>query len=100
MEQLRIFKTIPKKHIAVNMLFIFLNVFVGQVVEVLYFRGYFTSKLSRFGKWSPVIITVLFSLYHLWLPLQNIFRISIFLPVTYLTWDKKDIYISIVFRCL
>lgn len=76
------------------------NVLVGPVVEELYFRGYLTSKISRFGKWSPVIITVLFSLYHLWLPLLNIFRICIFLPAAYIAWKEKNIYISIVFHCL
>jgi membrane protease YdiL (CAAX protease family) len=76
------------------------NVFVGPVVEELYFRGYLTSKLSRFGKWAPVIITVLFSLYHFWLPLQNIFRISAFLPAAYIAWKEKNLYISIVFHCL
>jgi membrane protease YdiL (CAAX protease family) len=76
------------------------NVLVGPVVEELYFRGYLTSKISRFGKWSPVIITVLFSLYHLWLPLQNLFRICAFLPAAYIAWNKKNIYISIVFHIL
>lgn len=80
--------------------YVILNVFVGPIVEELYFRGYLTSKISRFGKWSPVIITVLFSLYHLWLPLHNIFRICAFLPAAYIAWTKKDIYISIVFHCL
>jgi membrane protease YdiL (CAAX protease family) len=76
------------------------NVLVGPVVEELYFRGYLTSRISRFGKWSPVIITVLFSLYHLWLPLQNIFRICVFLPAAYFAWKEKNIYISIVLHCL
>ncbi len=76
------------------------NVFVGPIIEELYFRGYLTSKISRFGKWAPVIITVLFSLYHLWLPLQNLFRICVFLPAAYIAWKEKNIYISIVFHCL
>ena len=77
-----------------------LNVLIGPVIEELYFRGYLTSKISRYKKWSPVIITVLFSLYHFWLPLQNIFRICAFLPAAYLAWKEKNIYISIVFHCL
>lgn len=76
------------------------NIIIGPVIEEFYFRGYLTSKISRFGKWSPVIITILFSLYHLWLPLQNIFRIFAFLPAAYISWYKKNIYISIVFHCL
>lgn len=77
-----------------------LNVFVGPVTEELYFRGYLTSRISNRGKYAPVIITVLFSLYHLWLPLQNLFRICIFMPAAYIAWKEKNIYISIVFHCL
>ncbi len=76
------------------------NVLVGPVIEELYFRGYLTSKISRFGMLAPVIITVLFSLYHLWLPLQNLFRICAFLPAAYIAWKEKNIYISILFHCL
>lgn len=79
--------------------FIF-NVFVGPIVEELYFRGYLTSKLSRFGVGAPIIVTVLFSLYHLWLPFQNLFRISVFFPAAYFAWKEKNIYISIVFHCV
>lgn len=76
------------------------NILVGPIVEELYFRGFLTSKISNFGKWAPVIITVLFSLYHLWLPLQNLFRICAFFPAAYFAWKEKNIYISIVFHCL
>lgn len=77
-----------------------LNVFVGPVIEELYFRGYLTSRISSWGKCAPVIITVLFSLYHLWLPLQNLFRMCVFLPAAYITWKEKNIFISMVFHCL
>jgi len=80
--------------------FFALNVIVGPIVEELFFRGYLTSQLSRFGKWTPVIVTVLFSLYHFWLPFNNLFRIAIFLPAAYFAWKEKNIYISIVFHCL
>jgi len=76
------------------------NVIIGPIVEELFFRGYLTSRISKFGKWAPVIITVLFSLYHFWLPLNNLFRIAIFLPASYFAWKEKNIYISIVFHCL
>lgn len=80
--------------------FFLLNVIVGPIVEELFFRGYLTSQLSRFGIWAPVIVTVLFSLYHFWLPFNNLFRIAIFLPAAYFAWKEKNIYISIVFHCL
>jgi membrane protease YdiL (CAAX protease family) len=77
-----------------------LNVIVGPVTEELFFRGYLTSGLSRFGDNAPLIVTVLFSLYHLWLPLENIFRIFTFFPAAFVAMKKKNIYISIAFHCL
>jgi membrane protease YdiL (CAAX protease family) len=79
--------------------FIF-NVIVGPIVEELFFRGYLTSKISRYGNFAPLIITILFSLYHFWLPFNNLFRISVFFPAALIAWRKKNIYISIVFHCL
>jgi uncharacterized protein len=80
-------------------LFIF-NGFVGPIIEELFFRGYLTAKISRYGKFAPVIITVLFSLYHIWLPFNNIFRIFAFFPAFYLAWKKKNIYIAMVCHVL
>lgn len=77
-----------------------LNVFIGPIVEELFFRGYLSSKLSRFGDYTPLIVTVLFSLYHLWLPFNNLFRIIAFYPAFYMAWKKKNIYIAIVVHCL
>ena len=80
-------------------LFVF-NGFVGPIIEELFFRGYLTAKISRYGKFAPLIITVLFSLYHFWLPFDNLFRIFAFFPAFYLAWHKKNIYIAIVCHIL
>jgi uncharacterized protein len=77
-----------------------LNVIVGPIVEELFFRGYLTTKISRYGNFAPLIITILFSLYHFWLPFNNLFRISVFFPAALIAWRKKNIYISIAFHCL
>ncbi len=77
-----------------------LNVFVGPVVEELFFRGYLTARVGRLGRYAPLLITVLFSLYHLWLPFQNLFRIFAFFPGFYAAWKMKNIYIAIVMHCL
>jgi len=76
------------------------NGFVGPIIEELFFRGYLTAKISRYGKFAPLIITVLFSLYHFWLPFNNLFRIVAFFPAFYITWKKRNIFISIVTHCL
>jgi uncharacterized protein len=86
--------------LATGVVYLVLNGFVGPIVEELFFRGYLTSRLRRFGKLAPVIMTVLFSLYHLWLPLNNVFRIAAFLPAYYVAWKLRNIYIAMVFHCL
>jgi membrane protease YdiL (CAAX protease family) len=75
--------------------FIF-NIFLGPVTEEFFFRGFLTAYNSRYGKWTPVIITVIFSLYHFWLPFQNIFRIVAFLPMAYLSYRKNNLYICMM----
>lgn len=76
------------------------NVIIGPIIEELFFRGYLTSKISKLGAFAPLIITVLFSLYHFWLPFNNLFRMCAFFPAAWVAWKKKNIYISIVFHCL
>ncbi|WDV47675.1 CPBP family glutamic-type intramembrane protease [Clostridiaceae bacterium M8S5] len=94
-------KQYPKNILVLTCVVYFIfNGFIGPIVEELFFRGYLTSKISRYGKYAPIIITVLFSLYHFWLPFNNLFRIVVFFPAAYLAWKKKNIYISIVFHCL
>lgn len=83
--------------ITVVVLFL-MNVIVGPIIEELFFRGYLTSKISRYGKWAPLIVTILFSIYHFWLPFNNLFRIAIFFPAAYIAWKKKNIYITMAFH--
>ena len=74
------------------------NVLVAPITEELFFRGYLTSHYKKQNSITP--ITVLFSLYHLWLPFNNLFRIFAFAPAAYMAYKKKNIYVSICFHCL
>ena len=76
------------------------NVLIGPITEELFFRGYLTSHYKKQGLFVPIFITVLFSLYHFWLPFHNAFRILAFAPVAYVAYKKKNIYISIWFHCM
>lgn len=69
-------------------------------IEELYFRGYLLPRLSRFGKWAPILNQILFSLYHLWTPWQFISRIGFFLPTVWVTWRKEDLRVSLWVHCL
>lgn len=68
--------------------------------EELFFRGYLTSHYKMQGWFTPILIAILFSFYHFWLPFNNVFRILAFAPVAYVAYKKKNIYISICFHCL
>lgn len=83
-----------------SIVFLIMNSFVGPIIEELFFRGYLTSRLKRLEWKSAIVITILFSLYHLWQPFQNIFRILTFGVVALITYHKRNIYISITFHCL
>ncbi|MDQ3854846.1 MAG: CPBP family intramembrane metalloprotease [Chloroflexota bacterium] len=76
------------------------NAFAGPIVEELYFRGYLLPRISRLGRWAPVLNTVLFSLYHFFTPWQNIGRILGLLPMVYAVWWKRSIYIGVAVHVL
>jgi len=76
------------------------NVLIGPITEELFFRGYLTSHYKKQTSFTPILIAILFSLYHFWLPFNNVFRILAFAPVAYVAYKKKNIYISIWFHCL
>ncbi|MGP8302170.1 lysostaphin resistance A-like protein [Streptomyces inhibens] len=65
------------------------------VIEELYFRGFLMARLSRLGRWAPVVSAVLFSLYHLWTPWVFLSRVIFFLPGPWFAWRKKDLRVSI-----
>ncbi|MDD3414563.1 MAG: CPBP family intramembrane metalloprotease [Lachnospiraceae bacterium] len=76
------------------------NVLLGPITEELFFRGYLTSHYKKQGSFTPILIAILFSLYHFWIPFNNIFRILAFAPVAYVAYRKKNLYISMCFHCL
>lgn len=79
--------------------FIF-NVFIGPLTEEIYFRGYLTSHYEKQTIGTPILVVILFSLYHFWMPFSNIFRILTFLPASIAAYKTKNIYISMGFHCM
>lgn len=64
-------------------------------VEELYFRGYLMPRISRYGRWAPLIGAAFFGLYHVW---QLFGFFGVFLlgaGLGYVVWWKKDIRLSI-----
>ncbi len=94
-------KNFPKNILlAAFVVYFIFNVFAGPITEEFFFRGYLTAYNNKYGKWTPVIITIIFSLYHFWLPFHNIFRIFVFLPMAYISYRKKNIYYCMVSHIL
>jgi membrane protease YdiL (CAAX protease family) len=70
-------------------------VFLGPILEELYFRGYLLPRMPDLGWWTPLIVIILFASYHFWSPWQVLVRIIAMLPMYYAVWWKKNIYIGI-----
>jgi uncharacterized protein len=64
-------------------------------VEELYFRGYLMPRISRYGKWAPLLGGFTFGLYHIWqlYGFPTVFLLGAALG--YVVWWKKDIRLSI-----
>ena len=77
-----------------------LNGIVGPIVEELYFRGHLLPRLSRFERWAPLLNVIVFSLYHLWTPWLFFSRLILLVPMVYLVWWRRNIYIGIIAHCL
>ncbi|MFC1879431.1 lysostaphin resistance A-like protein [Chloroflexota bacterium] len=64
-------------------------------VEELYFRGYLMPRISRYGKWAPLLGGLFFGLYHFWqlYGFPTVFLMGVALG--YVVWWKRDIRLSI-----
>jgi membrane protease YdiL (CAAX protease family) len=64
-------------------------------VEELYFRGYLLPRLSRYGRWAPLLGGLFFGLYHVWqlFGFPTVFLLGVALG--YVVWWKRDIRISV-----
>jgi membrane protease YdiL (CAAX protease family) len=76
--------------------FVVLNAFAGPIVEELYFRGYLLPRMSRYGRWAPLLNASLFSLYHFWSPWGFLSRIAGVTPFAYAVMSKRNVYLGMV----
>ncbi len=77
-----------------------LSGFGASIVEELYFRGYLLPRISRFKMLAPLMNVALFSIYHFFSPWQYPAIFLGFLPVVYVVYQKKNIYLGIIIHCL
>jgi heme/copper-type cytochrome/quinol oxidase subunit 4 len=71
----------------------------GPLVEELYYRGYLLPRISRLGKWAPLVNAALFALDHMYEPWLIPAAFVGFLPMVYAVWWKKNIYLGVVVHC-
>jgi len=70
------------------------NGLAGPITEELYFRGHLLPRMERYGAWAPLISTALFALYHFFSPWRYPAIIIGFLPISWMAWRKRSIYVS------
>ena len=79
---------------------IFIITIIIPIIEELYFRGFLLARMKWMGKYSVLVNTVLFSVYHLWSPWMIVARVVAFLPLFYCVYKKDSIKLSITVHCL
>lgn len=78
------------------MLHLLLNGIAAPIIEELYFRGYLMPRLSRFGRWTPVVESALFTSYHFWQPYYWITQFFFILPLVFAVHWKRNIKLGII----
>ncbi len=73
------------------------NVFLGPIVEELYFRGYLLPRMK--GKFAILFHSFLFAAVHVFTPWMIIARTIGFLPILFGT-TKKNIYVGMIVHML
>ncbi|AMM51821.1 hypothetical protein TH61_12415 [Rufibacter sp. DG15C] len=81
------------------LLFLVLQILVDgliiPVVEEFYFKGYLLSRMTSLGVYAPLVSAALFAFAHFWQPYNYPLIFLIQLPLTYLVWYKKNLYLGV-----
>ncbi len=77
-------------------LYLLLNGIAAPIIEELYFRGYLMPRLSRFGRWTPLLEVALFTVYHIWQPYYWITQFFSMLPIVAAVAWKRNLKLGIV----
>ena len=71
----------------------------APVAEELYFRGFLLPRLGHLGAWAPAFNAALFTVQHWWQPYNWAQIFLIMLPLVYLVWWRRGVWISVVMHC-
>lgn len=76
-------------------------VIIAPTVEEFYFRGYLLPRMpTKLKKWTPIIHSLLFAIYHTWTPWMIVSRTLGVLPLIYVVKKKQNIYLGVISHCL
>lgn len=73
---------------------------IAPVVEEIYFRGYLLPRMEWVGKYSVLVHSILFAVYHFWSPWQVITRVIAILPMIYIVKRERNVYVGIIVHCI
>ena len=87
----------PKSTLTITFdLYLLLNGIAAPINEEMYFRGYLMPRLSRFGRWTPIVETALFTVYHFWQPYYWISQFFFFLPIVIAVYWKRNFKLGLI----
>lgn len=72
---------------------------VAPITEELYFRGFLLPRLGYLGAWAPLVNTALFTVHHWWQPFNWAQIFLIMLPLVYLVWWRRSVWLSVAMHC-
>lgn len=78
----------------------FIITIILPIIEELYFRGFLLARMKWMGKYSVLVNTMLFSVYHLWSPWMVVARVVALLPLFSWVYKKDSLKLSIAVHCL
>jgi membrane protease YdiL (CAAX protease family) len=71
----------------------------APIVEELYFRGFLLPRVAYLGSWAPLVNVALFTVQHWWQPYNWLQIFLIMLPLVYLVWWQRSIWIAVAMHC-
>lgn len=71
-----------------------------SVVEELYFRGFLLPRIRYSGRWTTLVHSVLFALYHIWQPWRVVSVAFGILPLVFAARRTRNVYLGMIVHVL
>lgn len=91
---------VPSRVLATLIAQLAIDGIANPIVEELYFRGFLLPRLARLGRSAPLVNAALFTFGHFWQPYNYVSIFVTVLPVTIVTWWRRNIYLQMALHCL